>query len=144
MHEKSARLSGRKMDCQRPANGEPEPGALNPPQTASWWPEDALHRHPVSRVYMCDRPKEPPDRHVQSFPQLEVALKGCHETEVQMGGLAVTLRLKPGSALFVPPYCVNRPTWRRPAQVMSLVFGNGRLDINLVNNDTPTQRGLKV
>jgi len=61
-----------------------------------------------------------------------------------MGGLAVTLRLKPGSALFVPPYCVNRPTWRRPAQVMSLVFGNGRLDINLVNNDTPTQRGLKV
>jgi AraC-like DNA-binding protein len=119
--------------------------ALNQPDTASWWPGEILRQHPVNRVYLCDRQTEQPAiKHAENLLQLAVPLSGCYETHVRSGGRALTLQLKPGTALFAPPNGWNRPTWRRPVRLMSLLFGDKRLRVTMVTNDCLTNGDPKV
>ena len=74
--------------------------------SSSPWPETLLREQQVSRVYVCGREAEPPVlSHVVNFPRLEIPLAGCYENQIESGGHATTVRLKPGDALFAPPNC---------------------------------------
>jgi len=111
----------------------------------SWWPDPLLHRHPVSRVYVCGRNLEPPLlSHVVNFPRLEIPLSGCYENQIAVDNRAVTVQLKPGSALFAPPNCGNLLTGRHEVRVMSLLFGQKRLGVSIVTVRNPAGPGPKA
>lgn len=98
-----------------------------------WWPAQALLSHPIHRVIVCGRQVHPPlFAYVVNFPRLEIPLKGCYENQIEENGLASTISLEPGSALFAPPNCWNLPTWKRDVEVMSLLFGKKQLGISIV------------
>lgn len=97
------------------------------------WPEDLLEKHPVREVVICGRKTQPPlFSYAVTFPRLEIPLKGCYENQVEKDGRVVTLGLKPGSVLFVPPNCWNFPTWRTKVEVMSVLFGKKQIGVSVV------------
>ena len=97
------------------------------------WPKHRLQKHPVTRVFVCDRQIEPPPfSYVVNFPRLEVPLAGAYETQIEAEGMAVTVKLEPGTALFAPPNCWNLPTWRHRGEIISLLLGKKQLGVSLV------------
>ncbi|MEI6514597.1 MAG: helix-turn-helix transcriptional regulator [bacterium] len=70
--------------------------------------------------------------HVVNFPRLEIPIGGVYENEIEQNGKPVILPMRFGEALFVPPNCWNRPTWRRPVRVLSILFGKRQIGISLV------------
>jgi AraC-like DNA-binding protein len=99
-----------------------------------WWPTHPLRRHPVSRVYVCGRRLSPPQYgHVVNFPRLELPLKGTYENQIEMNGETVTVRLKPGAALFAAPNCWNLPTWRPGLELLSILFGRKQLGVSVIS-----------
>lgn len=113
--------------------------------SAAWWPEKLLARHPVSEVVFCGRQLHPPlFSHMVSFPRLEIPLKGCYENQIERDGRNVTVRLRPGSALFAAPNCWNFPTWQRKGEVMAMLFGKKQLGISLVSTRGPEEPQLQA
>ena len=96
-------------------------------------------------MYSCERPDKPqPSRWVEDFPRLEVPLSGCYEAQIQKDGQPLTVHLRHGTALFVPPNCSVRPTWRRQVRLMSLLFTRKRLGIKIVTTRGGSEAGLKL
>ncbi len=105
----------------------------------NWWPENLLAQHSVREVFVCGRQLHPPlFSHIVTFPRLEIPLQGSYENRIERDGKIETVRLKPGSALFVPPNCWNYPTWERKVEIMSLLFGKKQLGISIVSARGPT------
>lgn len=97
------------------------------------WPEHLLDSHPVREVVVCGRQTQPPLlSYAVTFPRLEIPLHGCYENQIEQNGRIVTVGLKPGSVLFVPPNCWNFPTWRSKVEVMSVLFGKKQIGISVV------------
>jgi AraC-like DNA-binding protein len=106
---------------------------VSPADETSSWPEHLLAKCLVNTVYVCGRQLQPPQYgHVVNFPRLEIPLSGCYENEIEVNGAAMTVRLKPGAALFAPPNCWNLPTWRQRVRVMSVLFGKKQLGLSVV------------
>jgi AraC-like DNA-binding protein len=98
------------------------------------WPKD---------VRLCGRRLAPPPlSHVVGFPRLEIPLGGDYENEGEFEGNAKLVSIKPGSALFAPPHCWNRPTWRRPVRVLSVLFGHKHLGFSLVTSAGNASGGM--
>lgn len=107
------------------------------------WPRGLLHRHPLTHVHVCGRRLEPPVlSHVVNFPRLEIPLVGCYENQIESDGRVITVRLRPGAALFAPPNCWNLPTWRHPVRLMSILFGKKQLGISLVTLKSPASQKI--
>lgn len=97
------------------------------------WPKEFLQQKPIDRVFVCGRHLEPPlYSHVVNFPRLEIPLGGCYENRIEVNGVATTVRLMPGTALFAPPNCWNLPSWRHPVRLISLLFGKKQLGVSIV------------
>jgi len=110
-----------------------------------WWPERQLRRHPVREVFVCGHQVQPPlESHVVNFPRLEIPLSGCYENRIDAGGRPVTVRLRPGTALFAPNNCWNLPSWRRKVKLMSLLFGHRQLGISIVSAPAGPQQQMTV
>ncbi|MDE3066343.1 MAG: helix-turn-helix transcriptional regulator [Verrucomicrobiota bacterium] len=106
---------------------------MNPPVSERLWPERALRRHPIERVFACGRQLHPPlYSHVVNFPRLELPLRGCYENQIESGGRIITVRLRPGAALFAAPNCWNLPVWRPGLELMSLLFGAKQIGVSIV------------
>ena len=106
---------------------------MNPVPSSAWWPESELRRCPVRKIFVCGRQLHPPlYSHVVNFPRLEIPLRGCYENRIESGGQLVSVRLRPGAALFAAPNCWNLPVWRRNVKLMSLLFGKKQLGISIV------------
>jgi len=100
-----------------------------------WWPEKKLRARPVQRVQVCGRTLHPPVlSHMVNFPRLELPISGCYETQIESEGRAVTVRLKPGDALFAAPNCWNFPVWRRRVELLSLLFGVRQIGVSIVTS----------
>ena len=97
---------------------------------------DILDRPPwPERVYLCGRQAAPsPLSHVVNFARLEIPLTGVYENEIEHNRQVMMAAVKPGSALFAPPNCWNRPTWRRPVRLLSVLFGRRQIGFSLVEN----------
>ncbi len=92
-----------------------------------------LNRHSIREVFVCGRQTHPLlYSHVVTFPRLEIPLRGRYENQIERDGQIVTLRLQPGTALFVAPNCWNLPTWRLNVELISLLFGKKHLGISHV------------
>jgi AraC-like DNA-binding protein len=97
------------------------------------WPKELLRRLRVREVLVCGRRLHPPPySHAVNFPRLEFPLRGCYENEIESGGKIVTVRLRPGSALFAAPNCWNLPAWKPGLELMSLLFGPKQIGISVV------------
>jgi AraC-like DNA-binding protein len=98
-----------------------------------WWPGKKLGRHPIQNVLVCGHRLHPPMfSHIVNFPRLETPLRGCYENQIEAGGGKVTVRLKPGAALFAPPNCWNFPAWEHNMELLSLLFGVKQIGISVV------------
>jgi AraC-like DNA-binding protein len=107
------------------------------------WPEGQLRRLRVEQVLVCGRLLLPPPySHAVNFPRLELPLRGCYENKIEAGGKIVTVRLRPGSALFAAPNCWNLPAWKPGLELMSLLFGARQIGISIVTS--PRQRGPQL
>jgi len=99
------------------------------------WPEAYLGRLRIKKVHVCGRLLHPPlYSHVVNFPRLELPLLGCYENKIEAGGGIVTVRLRPGSALFAAPNCWNLPVWKSGLELMSLLFGARQIGISIVTS----------
>lgn len=108
-----------------------------------WWPQQQLRRSPVKNVFVCGRKLDPPFfAHVINFPRLELPLRGCYENRIEAHGEIVTVKLRPGDALFAAANCWNLPKWCPGLQLMSVLFGRKQLGISLVN--ARKVRGLQL
>lgn len=97
------------------------------------WSEEQLHRLQIREVLVCGRRLHPPlYSHAVNFPRLEFPLRGCYENEIEAGGKIVTVRLRPGAALFAAPNCWNLPAWKPGLELMSLLFGTKQIGISVV------------
>lgn len=102
------------------------------------WPENQLRRLRIKTVLVPGRELHPPlFSHVVNFPRLELPLRGCYENRIEVGGRIVTVRLRPGSALFAAPNCWNQPVWQPGLELMSLLFGAKQIGFSIV---TPQRR----
>src|SRR5512146_2515921 len=92
-----------------------------------------LEHRPLRRVYFCGRRTSPPPySYVVNFPRLELPLRGHYEMDLERDGAATRMALTPGSAVFAAPNCWNLPTWARPVEVISLLFGKRQTGVSLV------------
>lgn len=99
----------------------------------NWWPEKQLLRTPIRNVLVCGRKLHPPAySHMVNFPRLEFPLRGCYENQMESNGEVITVRLKPGDALFAAPNCWNFPEWRQGLELMSLLFGAKQIGASIV------------
>ncbi|MGH7950363.1 MAG: helix-turn-helix transcriptional regulator [Limisphaerales bacterium] len=97
------------------------------------WPERQLRRHPIKKVFAGGRQLHPPlYSHVVNFPRLELPLRGCYENKIETDGEIVTVKLRPGSALFAAPNCWNLPAWQPGLELMSLLFGARQIGVSIV------------
>jgi len=88
------------------------------------------------RVYLCGRHTPPPPlSHMVNFPRLEIPLAGIYENEIEHNRQVGAAAIQPGEALFAPSNCWNRPTWRRPVRLLSVLFGRRQLGFSLVTNE---------
>jgi len=102
-----------------------------------WWPEQRLQRHPIQEVMICGRRLHPPMfSHMVNFPRLEFPLRGCYENQMECGGDVVTVKVKPGTALFAAPNCWNFPVWHPGLELMSLLFGAKQIGISIVTSSS--------
>lgn len=98
-----------------------------------WWPEKRLQRQPIESVLVCGRRLHPPVfSHIVNFPRLEFPLRGCYENQIESGGEIVTVKVRPGTALFAAPNCWNFPVWHPGLELMSLLFGAKQIGISIV------------
>ena len=63
-------------------------------------------------------------------------LRGCYENQIEVDGKIVTVRLRPGSALFAAPNCWNLPTWQSGLELMSLLFGAKQIGFSIVTSQS--------
>jgi AraC-like DNA-binding protein len=97
----------------------------------------------IRKVLVCGRQLHPPlYSHVVNFPRLEFPLRGCYENQMETGGKIITVKLRPGSALFAAPNCWNLPVWKPGLEMMSLLFGVKQIGVSLVTS--PRRRGPQV
>jgi len=67
-------------------------------------PEAYVDRLRFKKVLVrCSLLNPPLFSHVVNFSRLELPLHGCYENQIEAGGNIVTVRLRPGSALFASP-----------------------------------------
>lgn len=105
------------------------------PLASENWPEKQLRRLRVNQVLICGRQLHPPlYSHVVNFPRLELPLRGLYENKIEAGGKIVTIRLRPGAALFAAPNCWNLPVWQPGLELMSLLFGAKQIGFSIVTS----------
>ncbi|MEW6363788.1 MAG: AraC family transcriptional regulator [Acidobacteriota bacterium] len=94
---------------------------------------DRILRSPLRHVYVCGRLTSPPLlSHVVNFARLELPLQGRYEMEIERAGKPTLIAPAPGDAVFAPPNCWNRPTWRHPVRVIAFLFGRRQIGISVV------------
>lgn len=109
----------------------------------SWWPEKQLRRTPIQSVLVCGRKLHPLTySHIVNFPRLELPIRGWYENKVESNGEIITVKLKPGDALFAAPNCWNFPVWHQGLELMSLLFGAKQIGISIVTAQSRRQPQL--
>jgi AraC-like DNA-binding protein len=107
--------------------------------------DELLRSFPIKKVYFATGYTRPPlFGYIVNFPRLSVPLSGHHEMEIELDGKATTLQPCQGEAVLIPPNCWNRPTWRKPVEVLSVLFGKKRTGISLVRGDGSSEENLWV
>ncbi len=107
------------------------------------WPGKQFSHPRIKKVVVCGRLLHPPlYSHVVNFPRLEIPLRGCYENKIECGGQILSVKLKPGSALFAAPNCWNLPTWKPDLELASFLFGAKQIGISVVRSQR--QRGPQL
>jgi AraC-like DNA-binding protein len=89
----------------------------------------------VRRVVVAEADPAPPVlAYVTPFPRLSIPLVGEHAMEVAHAARARVIRPGPGDAVFVPTNAWNRPAWRTPVTVLTLLFGAKQIGVSLVRH----------
>lgn len=90
----------------------------------------------VRKLYIAEGSCAPaPLAFMVRFPRLSLTLQGTDEMEVEQNGSPCLLRSSANQAVFVPPNCWNRPTWRLPVKVLHFLFSKNHIGISLVMQD---------
>ncbi len=106
---------------------------MSPPSRILQSLDSLLAHRPLRKVYFCGRRTSPPlFSYVVNFPRLELPLHGRYEMDVELDGRPVRIAPAPGTAVFAAPNCWNAPTWAKPVEILSLLFGKRQTGVSLV------------
>lgn len=107
--------------------------------------DDFLSQELLGEVFFAgDRTRPPVLSYVVNFPRLTAPLSGVFETEIEQVGKPVALKLSPGQAVFAPPNCWNKPTWRKAVKTISFLFGRRQTGISLVECSGGGEESLRA
>lgn len=97
--------------------------SLSPLQLAELF-TGLVKKHPVRTVHVAGDTLEPPElAFVVHFPILAIPIRGQYEVEIERDNEIAKIRARPGEAIFSPPDCWTKPTWRPPMEAIHLTFG---------------------
>ncbi len=89
----------------------------------------------VDQVFFAGRETQPEIMsYVVNFPRVSLPLSGCHEMEIEQSGKSIMIEPTCGQAIFVGANCWNKPTWQRPCDVLTFLFGKRQTGISLVKS----------
>ncbi len=107
--------------------------------------DELLRSFPVEKVYFATGHTGPPlFGYIVNFPRLSMPLSGRHEMEIELKGKPTVIQPGQGEAVFIPPNCWNKPTWKKPVALLSVLFGKKRTGISLVRCDGSSEEELRA
>jgi len=94
-----------------------------------------LRQYRVRSVRVAGGSTPPPQlAYAVNFPRLSLTLSGEDRVEIEQEGEVTVVPLRAGHVLFVPANCWNRPTWSRPVEQLTFLFGKRQTGISLVSH----------
>lgn len=104
-----------------------------------------LENIPLKNVYFGGNKTTPPLlSYVVNFPRLSLPIKGEHGMEIETREGPKRISTVPGDAVFVEPNCWNKPTWDKPVEVVSFLFGKQHTGITHVVADGTSEYNLQA
>ena len=95
-----------------------------------------LEKNQISKVFFANSLTKPPIlSFLVNFPRLSIVLDGHYEVEIEQDGKPTLLSIEKCQAVFVPPNCWEKPTWKKPVQVAMFLFGKKLTGISLIIAD---------
>ena len=100
---------------------------------------------PLKRVYFGGNKTTPPLlSYVVNFPRLSLPLEGQHDMEIETPEGPNRISTETGDAVFVEPNCWNKPTFDKPVEFISFLFGKQHTGISHVIADGTSEYNIKA
>jgi AraC-like DNA-binding protein len=102
-----------------------------------------LEKNQINKVFFANSTIKPPVlSYLVNFPLISIVLEGCYEIEIEQDGQPVILNIKNGQAIFAPPNCWVKPTWKKPVKVAMFLFGKKLTGISLISSDGTSESSI--
>jgi len=102
-----------------------------------------LENNQLTKVFFANSVTKPPVlSYMVNFPLLSIVLDGCYEIEIEQAGQPSILSIEKGQAVFAPPNCWERPTWKKPVRVAMFLFGKKLTGISLISSDGTSESSI--
>lgn len=104
-----------------------------------------LEKNQLSKVFFANSLTNPPAlSFLVNFPRLSIVLDGNYEIEIEQAGKPTLLNVERGQAVFAPPNCWEKPTWKKPVQVTMFLFGKKLTGISLITADGNSESSIQA
>ncbi len=102
-----------------------------------------LENNQITKVFFANSGTKPPVMsYIVNFPLLSIALDGDYEIEIEQDGRPSLLNVQKGQAVFAPPNCWERPTWKKPVRVAMFLLGKKLTGISLISSDGTSESSI--
>ena len=104
-----------------------------------------LEKNQISKVFFANSQTNPPIlSFLVNFPRLSIVLDGHYEIEIEQDKKPTVLSIEKGQAVFAPPNCWEKPTWKKPVQVVMFLFGKKLTGISLITADGNSESSIQA
>ncbi|MEN6384617.1 MAG: AraC family transcriptional regulator [Phycisphaerales bacterium] len=102
-----------------------------------------FEKNQITKVFLANSVTNPPIlSYLVNFPLLSVVLEGDYEIEIEQMGQPRLVNVEKGQAVFAPPNCWERPTWKKPVKVAMFLFGKKLTGISLISCDGSSESSI--
>jgi AraC-like DNA-binding protein len=102
-----------------------------------------LEKNQITKVFFANSTTKPPVlSYLVNFPRLSIVLDGNYEIEIEQNGQSTLLNIEKGQAVFAPPNCWEKPTWKKPVEVVMFLFGKKLTGISLISSDGTSESAI--
>lgn len=98
----------------------------------------------IQVVFAGDHTHPPVFSYIVNFPRITLPLAGSYELEIESNRKADTIALRKGHVVLSPPNCWDKPTWRRPTEVLAFLFGKTQIGISYINTKDESKTGIQA
>lgn len=102
-----------------------------------------LENNQITKVFFANSTTKPPVlSYLVNFPLVSIVLDGNYEIELEQAGQPEILNIEKGQAVFAPPNCWGKPTWKKPVQVAMFLLGKKLTGISLISCDGTSESSI--